>query len=136
MCVGAEHVARADRRRIEQALYRLERKLIVVPGRFPWRRARRFGYQLRRDGHPAPGLDGEALVRPRDEEHRHGIAKVVDVRLRDAGGGLDLQLVVQALLVRERAGTEARDVMRHRHRLAVLVPGRVHDLVRDGRHVS
>ena len=57
------------------------------------------------------------------------VAEVVRVRRHHGGRRVDLQVVVQALLMRQHTRAQAREVMRHRHRLAVVVLGRVHDLV-------
>ena len=79
--------------------------------------------------HPAAGADRETLVRALHGEVRHRIAEVVGVRRHHGRRRLDLQIVVQALLMRQDTRTQARQVMRHRHRLAVVVLGGVYDLV-------
>ena len=69
-------------------------------------------------------------------EERYRIAEVVRVRRHHGGRRLDLQVVVQPQLMRQDTRAQVRQVMRHRHRLAVVVLGGVHDLVLHRRGVS
>ena len=68
-----------------------------------------------------------------NDDH-HSMEFVIEVLVKVFGYKLErcVQLMLEAVLGRERARTETGDVVRHRHLLAVIVGGRVNDLVVHG----
>ena len=97
----------------------------VSPGR---------GSTVAGDLHGAPRANDEALVRTLHRDVGDEVAEVVLIRARHRRRRRNRELVAEALLLRQLARLETRDVMRHDDRLAVVVLGRVGDVVlHDGR---
>jgi hypothetical protein len=75
-------------------------------------------------------------MRALHREERGVVAEVVAVRRQHGWPRIDVERVLQAHLVRQRARTQSRDVMRHGHRLGVRVSRRMDDVEGDREGVS
>ena len=75
-------------------------------------------------------------MRSLHREERGVVAEVVGVRRQHRRRRVDIELVVQARLMRQRARAQSRDVMRDGHRLRVRVARRMDDVEGDRELVS